>query len=1658
MPTKFYLRNRTTALAPSDGEKSTSLPHGTLNANSGDGFENLCLLDAKGAAQTSKSRASLAQTAQQSTYLARFTSPYLAAQTIGAQTWTYAIETSEGNDAANTFARPVLYVWRPSTAAVVGFIFDSTDVNTHGVEWTALESSQHFTFSGSAVTCNAGDVLVFEMWGTATQAAATAYTQAVYFDGTADITASGTNGDAASALTSTNNIALHEGNTTPTTDNFAGTTIDTAKWIIGSDANVTKSQNDQLSLSVAPNTTPYDGLYTQTLFDFTGKEIFIRLVQASSASTGAEDHFYVYVDSGQFDNFDCVRHGTTVAFRYRVSGTDTVISSTTYEAGMWLRISEAGGIVSYSTAPPTASNPPISSDWTVRATRATTITITSMRVGIQVGCWQAVADPGTAIFDGFNTATATVHTMPAATASFAATGNATGFKRALKMPAATASFAHTGNAAGLKRALLMPISAGGFAMTGVAVNLAFMRAPFVRTGSFTLNTGAYPVSQSITGIGFTPKLIMVWVNYSPPWATHNELHYVFGAASSATARWFSSIGYRPSDGKPYMEFNTTALAKNCAAQDATNVLFEFDLSSFDADGFTISVKANDNTADAPAPTVFYTVLGGAGISAQVGNFNIDAAAGSTRAVTGVGFQPKALILAGNQDSTFLGAFGAHPVQSHVGIATGPGAAEQVAVYNRHQNVSPSNTWSAQKAGSLFVRYDDAGTLLDETKLSSFDADGFTLSVVTANVDHSAAGYIAIGGTRQFKSYLFDGSTATGNQIISTSGHEPRSLLLLSNGLASGTAAVAVARQTWGMGVESTSTPVQSTFAYHTLDNTASSSYPTTVRATDGVFSISGTSNDSFAAKASLTVMEPNSFTLNWSTAPAAAPSIFALSIGEAASQNQTMLANTGSFGLTGSAVSFKRGYITRPAAGSFSLTGVATAFKRDYATRPAAGVFTVTGVAAELRHLKMTASTGSFAFTGNAAALVPQHVYVDLTGLQSATALGTATGKGVVEHKASGLHSPVQIGVVTVSFATTVALTGLESVTTLADVAAEAKPILLKSKAGTIPLNSATGSQSVTGLGFTPKVVLFFIDHQASESGYTELRHCYGAATSSTTQWVASSSYTNAGYSSCRTQDTKCIHLDSARNHGSPEYSAAFTSMDDNGFTINVTTASSGVTMHYLALGGSTLDVHLGLFTTGTGSQSITGPAFESKAVLFASSGYRTDNTAGGDFIVSTGFATSSSKQAAAGFYLQKQTGGTRGTRALKTNRCYAGTQPAAGDPKMAFMASFTSHNAGPGFGFTINWDGTPAVAHRVGYVALGGAAQFNVLSFNEPASAGSQAVTGAGFTPAMEHFISAGKVTSTTEQWGADNDMYFSFGAAGSNGDVSTSSYHVNLGTSSSQPLTYRDNTNAVSFVNTSGGGTASSRGEVVSQDDSGFTLNWSSVTGNSNQIAALVIGNTQVELTGLESVTGLGAATSKVNTSSSLTGVASTTALGTAASSIVIRPEVTSVSTHVSVRPVGVNTQNNFPAVGLESVTEVGVVNGGPKTFVPITGVSSTSGVGTITMTSNGSALIGTLVSYSTIGTVTLPGLTTTVFVSQGFQLTSGVSSVITNESWVEYATGVQATFAAPPTPVVYHSKFGIIDALQGQWDASAGSDNGGWDDIDPPAKGGWKSLPPA
>lgn len=114
--------------------------------------------------------------------------PLTAAATVGGGSMVLNFAGLEINATSNWLGTNGLYiyVWRPSTGAVVGTVKSFTGTASATItEVGTSETVRHATgITSSAVSALAGDIVVVELWSTHTPGMATAYTNTFYYNGT----------------------------------------------------------------------------------------------------------------------------------------------------------------------------------------------------------------------------------------------------------------------------------------------------------------------------------------------------------------------------------------------------------------------------------------------------------------------------------------------------------------------------------------------------------------------------------------------------------------------------------------------------------------------------------------------------------------------------------------------------------------------------------------------------------------------------------------------------------------------------------------------------------------------------------------------------------------------------------------------------------------------------------------------------------------------------------------------------------------------------------------------------------------------------------------------------------------------------------------------------------------------------------------------------------------------------------------------------------------------------------------------------------------------------------------------------------------------------------------------------------------------------------
>lgn len=272
-------------------------------------------------------------------------------------------------------------------------------------------------------------------------------------------------------------------------DNFDDNSLDGAKWTTGGyrvagdvTTGVTVSETGGLTQITGPVSTvggSFSGRISASLLHLIDSEIVIKLLNSSMAD-GAEDVYLSFGEDANNHYAVLVRRASTnfyLLLGYVLAGSfvqigSTVDLGTTLPSWYRLRYATSDNSIKADTAASGASDPPISGDWTNRATatHAVPLSLSAGYAAFGAGTWASTATPTTFQLDGFNAAT-TSSTNRTATASITP-GNFTATATALIRVKAAASVTPSNFlSTAASKALIEGLGSGtlnAFTTTGVA--------------------------------------------------------------------------------------------------------------------------------------------------------------------------------------------------------------------------------------------------------------------------------------------------------------------------------------------------------------------------------------------------------------------------------------------------------------------------------------------------------------------------------------------------------------------------------------------------------------------------------------------------------------------------------------------------------------------------------------------------------------------------------------------------------------------------------------------------------------------------------------------------------------------------------------------------------------------------------------------------------------------------------------------------------------------------------------------------------------------------------------------------------------------------------------------------------------------------------------
>lgn len=461
-------------------------------------------------------------------------------------------------------------------------------------------------------------------------------------------------------------------------------------------------------------------------------------------------------------------------------------------------------------------------------------------------------------------------------------------------------------------------------------------------------------------------------------------------------------------------------------------------------------------------------------------------------------------------------------------------------------------------------------------------------------------------------------------------------------------------------------------------------------------------------------------------------------------------------------------------------------------------------------------------------------------------------------------------------------------------------------KSGVFTKKTSTGAQTVSGLGFKPKAIMFSWTAQTTDNAFITSSSTLGfgfstltgTATSSRSIAYCSDSLNTGGNSDTAVRQSQIATIMIMGGGGTAAACAAtlvgearITTFDNDGFTLNWTVANNqAYIVRYTAYGGDDITnatTSSFTLTTGTGAQSVTGLGFRPDVLLYMGANTTTaatafdGNTTQGRFSLGWTTAATSTEQGVIAFTGEHNQ--TSGDTAMSQR---TGTSTilylAVGNPPAA--DGYFNTQSLDSDGFTIRKIDAVTANTPVFYMAIKGG-QWKGGNDTQKNGTGVQSTTGFGFKPEGVSLMSWGLVAGTANT----NSAVISFGSAGwattSGVSATTSTGAIafadidgdttpdpDVGTwSTSTPTTI------VGLTPVAGASpTISSRARVESFDSDGFTLNWTTADTTLRQFLYLAVGsnpNLSGNVYSNEGITGLANSRTIALVITNAAGTASTT-----------------------------------------------------------------------------------------------------------------------------------------------------------------------------------------
>jgi RHS repeat-associated protein len=206
-------------------------------------------------------------------------------------------------------------------------------------------------------------------------------------------------------------------------DNFDDNLFDASFWTrYYAGAPTVSEQSSQLQVAFSPNTAAYNGVYSNSTYDLTGRMVQVEVPQVISQAGWCENYLQVELDA---NNYFMIQVGVgTLLLRSRVNGVNdqTTIPFDSTAHKFWrIRHDQNANVIYFETS----ANDTV---WIIRKTVTPGFSLTSLRIDLFAGCYgTGNSSPGTVKYDNVkllsSTAGSTSLTIPNAGFEAPAVGN-----------------------------------------------------------------------------------------------------------------------------------------------------------------------------------------------------------------------------------------------------------------------------------------------------------------------------------------------------------------------------------------------------------------------------------------------------------------------------------------------------------------------------------------------------------------------------------------------------------------------------------------------------------------------------------------------------------------------------------------------------------------------------------------------------------------------------------------------------------------------------------------------------------------------------------------------------------------------------------------------------------------------------------------------------------------------------------------------------------------------------------------------------------------------------------------------------------------------------------------------------------------------------------